>query len=81
MVVVVVLSWLYVLLYFILLQLLLMVCILVGLLLIIELLIISKYLGGEYVDILIDYPRGMKEVDERFLLLIESLREVMHGVG
>ena len=81
LVVIVVLSWLYVLLHFIFLQLLLMMCILVGLLLIIELFIISKHLRGEYVDILIDNPRGMEEVDERFLLLIESLRDVVHGVG
>ena len=58
-----------------------MMCILVGLLLIIVLFIISKHLGGEYVNILIDHPRGMEEVDERFLMLIQSLREVVQGVG
>ena len=45
-------------------------CILVGLFLIIVLFIISKHLGGEYVNILVDHPRGMEEVYERFLMLI-----------
>jgi hypothetical protein len=58
-----------------------MMCILVGLLLIIVLFIISKHLRGEYVNILVDHPRGMEEVDERFLMLIQSLREVGQGVG
>jgi len=54
-----------------------MMCILVGLFLIIVLFIISKHLGGEYVNILIDHTRGMEEVDERFLMLVQSLREVV----
>jgi hypothetical protein len=80
LIVVVVFGRLYILLDFFLL-LLLMMCILVGLLLIIVLFIISKHLGGEYVNILVDHPRGMEEVDERFLMLIQSLREVVQGVG
>lgn len=55
-------------------------CILVGLFLIIILVVISKPLRGEYVNILIGHARGMKEVDERFLVLIQSLRKVVEGV-
>ena len=60
--------------------LLLMVGILVGLFLIIVLVVISKSLGREYINILIGHSRGMKEVDEGFLVLIKSLREVVEGV-
>jgi hypothetical protein len=55
----------------------LMMCISVGLFLIIVLFIISKHLGGEYVNILVDHSRGMEKVDERFLMFIQSLREVV----
>ena len=58
-----------------------MMCILVGLFLIIILVVISKPLRGKYVNILIGHARGMKEVDERFLVLIQSLREVVQSVG
>ena len=54
-----------------------MMCILVCLFLILILIVISKPLGGEYVNILIDHARGMKEVDEGFLVVIQSLREVV----
>ena len=57
-----------------------MMRILVGLFLMIVLFVISIPLGSEYVNILID-PGGMEEVDERFLLLIQSLREVVQGVS
>jgi hypothetical protein len=81
LIVVVVLGRLNILLDFFLLLPLLMMCILVGLLLIIVLIVISKPLGGEYVNILIGHARGMKEVDEGFLVLIQPLREVVQCVG